>query len=77
MMTKRHKRKPELTPAQIEVLVARMTDVHRDLIPLLCELKPQSQHYNAVVDLNDALASAIRKVSGDEPAWMQPRISRQ
>ncbi|MEQ8308816.1 MAG: hypothetical protein RIA09_19960 [Hoeflea sp.] len=53
-----------------------MTDVHKDLIPLLCELKPQSEHYNAVVDLNDALASAIRKVSGDEPIWMQPRVSR-
>jgi hypothetical protein len=76
MMTKRHKRKPELTSAQIEVLVARMTDVHKDLIPLLCELKPQSEHYNAVVDLNDALARTIRKVSGDEPIWMQPRVSR-
>ncbi len=76
MMTKRHRRKPELTPAQIDALVARMTDVHKDLIPLLCELKPQSEHYNAVVDLNDALASAIRKVSGDEPIWMQPRVSR-
>ena len=53
-----------------------MTDLHRGLIPLLCELKPQSEHYNAVVDLNDALARAIRKVSGDEPTWMQPRISR-
>jgi hypothetical protein len=76
MMTKRHKRKPELTPAQIDDLVARMTDLHMDLIPLLCELKPQSAHCNAVVDLNGALASAIRKVSGDEPIWMQPRISR-
>jgi hypothetical protein len=44
-----------------------MTDLHKDLIPLLCELKPQSAHCNAVVDLNGALASAIRKVSGDEP----------
>ena len=76
MMTKRHKRKPTLTSAQIDVLFARMTDVHKDLIPLLCELKPQSEHYNAIVDLNDALANAIRKVSGDEPIWMQPRISR-
>jgi len=76
MMMKRHKRKPALTSTQIDVLVARMTDVHKDLIPLLCELKPQSEHYNAVVDLNDALASAIRKVSGDEPIWMQPRVSR-
>lgn len=75
-MTKRHKRKPTLTSAQIDVLFARMTDVHKDLIPLLCELKPQSEHYNAIVDLNDALANAIRKVSGDEPIWMQPRISR-
>lgn len=40
MMTKRHKRKPELKSAQIDVLIARMTDVHEDLIPLLCELKP-------------------------------------
>ena len=76
MMAKRHKRKPALTPAQIDDLVARLTDVHRNLIPLLCELMPQSAHYNAVVELNDALASAIRKVSGDEPEWMQPRISR-
>jgi hypothetical protein len=76
MMTKRHKRKPALTPAQIDDLVVRMTDLHRDLIPLPCELKPQSAHYNAVVELNDSLASAIRKVSGDEPIWMQPRISR-
>jgi hypothetical protein len=75
-MMKRHKRKPALKSTQIDVLVARMTDVHKDLIPLLCELKPQSEHYKAVVDLNDALARTIRKVSGDEPIWMQPRISR-
>jgi hypothetical protein len=76
MMMKRHKRKPGLTSAQIDGFVVRMTDVHRDLIPLLCELKPQSEHYNAIVDLNDALARGIRKVSGDEPIWMQPRVSR-
>jgi hypothetical protein len=76
MMAKRHKRKPELTSAQIDDLVARMTDLHKDLIPVLCDLKPQGEHYNAVVDLSDALARTIRKVSGDEPEWMQPRISR-
>ena len=76
MMTKRHKRKPELTSAQIDDLVAWTTDLHKDLVPLLCELKPQSEHHNAVVDLSDALARTIRKVSGDEPEWMQPRISR-
>lgn len=76
MMIKRHKRKPELTSSQIDDLVTRTTDLHKDLIPLLCDLKPQSEHYNAVVDLSDALARTIRKVSGDEPEWMQPRISR-
>ena len=76
MMTKRHKRKPELTSSQIDDLVTRTTDLHKDLIPLLCDLKPQSEHYKAVVDLSDALARTIRKVSGDEPEWMQPRISR-
>ncbi|MCY0150210.1 hypothetical protein OEG84_21505 [Hoeflea sp. G2-23] len=76
MMTKRHKRKPELTSSQIDDLVARTTALHKDLIPLLCDLKPQGQHYNAVVDLSDALARTIRNVSGDEPKWMQPRISR-
>lgn len=75
-MAKRHKRIPALNSIQIDGLVARATDLHRDLIPLLCDLKPQSEHYNAVVDLNDALVRAIRKVSGDEPEWMQPRISR-
>ncbi len=76
MMTKRHKRKAELTSSQIDDLITRTTDLHKDLIPLLCDLKPQSEHYNAVVDLSDALARTIRKVSGDEPKWMQPRISR-
>jgi hypothetical protein len=76
MMTKRHKRKPELTSSQIDDLVTRTADLHKDLIPLLCDLKPQSEHYNAVVDLSDALARTIRKVSGDEPKWMQSRISR-
>ncbi len=76
MIMKRHKRKPTLTSTQIDDLVVRMTDVHRDLIPMLCELKPQSEHYKASVDLNDALARAIRKVPGGEPEWMQPRISR-
>lgn len=42
---------------------------------MLCEMKPQSEHYNAVVNLSDALGRTIRKVSGDEPEWMQPRIS--
>ncbi|WP_290775709.1 hypothetical protein [Hoeflea sp.] len=70
MMTKRHKRKPELTSSQIDDLVARTTDLHNDLLLLLCELKSQSEHYNAVVDLSDALGRTIRKVSGDEPEWM-------
>lgn len=75
-MANRHKRITELNSTQIGSLVARATDLHRDLIPLLCDLKSQSEHYNAVVDLNEALAHAIRKVSDDEPEWMQPRISR-
>jgi len=75
-MAKRHKRIPEMNSAQIDGLVARATDLHRDLVPLMCDLKPQSEHYNAVVDLSDALARTIRIVSGDEPEWMQPRISR-
>ena len=76
MMTKRHKRKPELTSSQIDDLVARTTGLHKVMVPLLCDLKPQSEHYKAVVDLSDALGRTIRKVSGDEPDWMQPRISR-
>ncbi len=75
-MAKRHKRIPQLNSVQIDDLVARATNLHHELIPLLCDLRPQSEQYNAVVDLSDALARTIRKVSGDEPEWMQPRISR-
>tara|TARA_R110000787_G_scaffold193625_5_gene305165 strand:- start:662 stop:895 length:234 start_codon:yes stop_codon:yes gene_type:complete len=77
MMTKRHKGKPELKSAQTDVLIASVIDLHEDVVPLLCQLKPQSEHCNAFVDLNAALARAIRKVSGDEPEWMQARVSRQ
>ncbi|AKI02680.1 hypothetical protein IMCC20628_04000 [Hoeflea sp. IMCC20628] len=75
-MAKRHKRSPELNSMQIDGLVARAADLHRNLVPLFCDLKPQSELYNAIVELSDALARTIRKTSGDEPPWMQPRISR-
>lgn len=73
-MAKRHKRSEQLRDGQTEILLEQVYALHEVLVPLLCDLKPQCDDYRAVLELHDALVSAIRKTTAEDPIWMQPRI---
>jgi hypothetical protein len=66
-MTKRPKRHPALTDAQAAALVASVAALHRDLVPLMADLKPQCPDYVAITDLSAALQRAVLQVTGDDP----------
>ena len=72
----RHKRRPNLSDAQAAILIERVSALHRNLVPLMADLKPQSADYQAITELSAALARVIRQATGKEAPWMEPRVWR-
>ena len=66
-MVSRHKRRKYLLDSEKAAFASDCAQMHRKLLPLMHALTPLSDDYRAVVRLSDALMSAIRDITGEEP----------
>lgn len=62
-------RRKSLTEYDRVQFVQNATDAHHRLAPYLIALSPLSDDYKAVQRLSEAIRTAIRDVTGDDPEW--------
>jgi HD superfamily phosphohydrolase YqeK len=67
LMVRRHTRRKFMTDTEKTAFASDCVEMHRKLMPLMHALTPLSDDYRAVVRLSDALMSAIRDITGEEP----------
>ncbi len=65
----RHKRRSELRAKECQLLLEEVQRTHDQTIDLLRQLKPLDRHYQDLLALDNAIATAVREITGDEALW--------
>lgn len=67
----RHKRRAELTAAEIANIIEQAGAFHMALCGHMRVLKPQNDSYRQLLALDMAIESMLRELTGDDPPWCQ------
>jgi len=67
----RHKRRRELTAAEIANIVEQARAFHMALCGHMRALKPQDLTYRQLLALDMAIEDMLRELTGDDPSWCQ------
>jgi len=68
-MVSRHRRRKALADIERERFAQEAAQAHARLMPYMIALSPLCDDYKAMTALSEAIQTAIRDITGAEPAW--------